>query len=145
MQVVKYMFQPHGDDRGQLISLEEFNDIPFRIKRVYYMYDTVPEVVRGHHAHKKLQQILVCVHGSCKIRLDNGHEKKVVALEKPYEGLYVSNNMWREMFDFSPDAVLMVFASELYDESDYIRDYDEFLKLVDKPETDNKNTDSEEI
>ena len=130
MQVVKYMFQPHGDERGQLIALEEFNDIPFRIKRVYYMYDTVADVVRGHHAHKKLQQILVCVHGSCKIRLDNGKEQKVVALEKPYEGLYVANNMWREMFDFSEDAVLMVFASELYDESDYIRDYDEFLKFV---------------
>lgn len=129
MQVVKYMFQPHGDERGQLVSLEEFNDIPFRIKRVYYMYDTVPEVVRGHHAHKHLQQILICVHGSCKIRLDNGKEKKVVALEKPYEGLYVANNMWREMFDFSEDAVLMVLASELYDESDYIRDYDEFLKF----------------
>lgn len=132
MQVVKYMFQPHGDDRGQLISIEEYNDIPFRIKRVYYMYDTVADVVRGYHAHKKLQQILVCVHGSCKIKLDNGREQKVVALEKPYEGLYVSNNMWREMFDFSKDAVLMVFASELYDESDYIRDYDEFLKFVEE-------------
>lgn len=132
MQVVKYMFQPHGDERGQLISLEEFNDIPFRIKRVYYMYDTLSDVVRGHHAHKKLQQILVCVHGSCKIRLDNGKEKKVVSLEKPYEGLYVSNNMWREMFDFSEDAVLMVFASEVYDESDYIRDYDAFLKYVEE-------------
>ena len=140
MQVVKYMFQPHGDERGQLIALEEFNDIPFRIKRVYYMYDTVADVVRGHHAHKKLQQILVCVHGSCKIRLDNGKEQKVVALEKPYEGLYVANNMWREMFDFSEDAVLMVFASELYDESDYIRDYDEFLKFV----KENSNDDSEE-
>lgn len=130
MQTIKYTFQPHGDDRGQLVALEEFVDIPFRIKRVYYMYDTVSDVVRGHHAHKKLEQILVCVHGSCKIRLDNGREKKVVALEKPYEGLYVANNMWREMFDFSPDAVLMVFASELYDESDYIRDYDEFLEFV---------------
>lgn len=130
MQVVKYMFQPHGDERGQLIAIEEQKDIPFAIKRVYYMYDTGEGVVRGHHAHKKLQQILVCVHGNCKIRLDNGTEKKVVALEKPYEGLYVSNAMWREMYDFSPDAVLMVFASELYDESDYIRNYDEFLKYV---------------
>lgn len=137
MQVIKYMFQPHGDDRGQLVSLEEYNDIPFRIKRVYYMYDTVPDVVRGCHAHKKLQQILICVHGSCKIRLDNGKEKKVVALEKPYEGLYVSNNMWREMFEFSKDAVLMVLASELYDESDYIRDYDEFLRFIEKS-TDDK-------
>jgi len=124
------MFQPHGDDRGQLVALEEFRDIPFQIKRVYYMYDTVPDVVRGHHAHKALEQILICIHGNCKIRLDNGIEKKVVPLEKPYEGLYVANNMWREMYDFSPDAVLMVLASELYDESDYIRDYDEFKKYV---------------
>lgn len=130
MQVVKYMFQPHGDERGQLIALEEYNDIPFRIKRVYYMYDTIKGVVRGHHAHKSLEQILVCIHGSCKIRLDDGKEKKVVYLEKPYEGLYVANNIWREMYDFSPDAVLMVLASEIYEEKDYIRDYEEFLKLV---------------
>ena len=130
MQVIKYMFQPHGDDRGQLVALEEFKDIPFQIKRVYYMYDTVAGVVRGKHAHKKLEQILVCIHGSCKILLDNGIEKKVVNLEKPYEGLYISNDMWREMYDFSEDAVLMVLASELYDESDYIRNYDEFLAMV---------------
>lgn len=132
MQTIKYTFQPHGDERGQLISLEEYKDIPFHIKRVYYMYDTLADVVRGHHAHKSLEQILICIHGSCKIRLDNGDEKKVVALEKPYEGLYIANNMWREMFDFSPDAVLMVLASEVYDESDYIRDYDEFLEFVGK-------------
>ena len=130
MQVVKYVFQPHGDERGQLVALEEFKDIPFEIKRVYYMYDTVEGVIRGHHAHKSLEQILICIHGSCKIKLDNGTEQKVIPLEKPYEGLYVSNNMWREMFDFSPDAVLMVLASELYDESDYIRDYSEFLRFV---------------
>lgn len=130
MQTIKYTFQPHGDNRGQLIALEEFNDIPFRIKRVYYMYDTVADVVRGHHAHKKLEQILVCIHGSCKIKLDNGREKKVVVLEKPYEGLYVANNMWREMYDFSEDAVLLVLASEVYEESDYIRDYEEFLEFV---------------
>ena len=130
MQVVKYVFQPHGDERGQLVSLEEFNDIPFKIKRVYFMYDTEKNVIRGKHAHKNLEQILVCIHGSCKILLDNGREKKIVPLEKPYEGLYVASDMWREMFDFSSDAVLLVFASELYDESDYIRDYDEFLRFV---------------
>lgn len=127
MQVIKYFFQPHGDERGQLVALEEFKDIQFRVKRVYYMYDTAKGVTRGYHAHKCLQQILICIHGSCKIRFDNGREKKGVPLEKPYEGLYVSNNMWREMFDFSPDAVLMVLASEFYGELDYIRDYDEFL------------------
>ena len=127
MQVVKYVFQPHGDERGQLVALEEFKDIPFEIKRVYYMYETGKTVRRGFHAHKNLQQILICIHGSCKILLDNGSEKKIVPLEKPYEGLYVSNDMWREMFDFSEDAVLLVLASELYDESDYIRNYDDFL------------------
>ena len=130
MQTIKYTFQPHGDDRGQLIALEEFNDIPFKIKRVYYMYDTGEGVRRGFHAHKSLEQILVCVHGSCKIHLDNGKETKEILLEKPYEGLYIPNNMWREMYDFSPDAVLMVFASEIYDEKDYIRNYDDFLKEI---------------
>lgn len=130
MQVIKYVFQPHGDSRGQLVALEEFKDIPFKVKRVYYLYDTAKGVTRGFHAHKSLEQILVCIHGTCKILLDNGTEKKIVPLEKPYEGLYISNTMWREMFDFSPDAVLLVLASELYDESDYIRDYDEFLKYI---------------
>lgn len=132
MQVIKYVFQPHGDERGQLVALEEFKDIPFEIKRVYYMYDTAKNVTRGYHAHKNLKQILICIHGSCKIRLDNGKEKKVVPLEKPYEGLYVDNNMWREMYDFSDDAVLMVLASEFYNEDDYIRDYDEFLKFIEQ-------------
>jgi len=130
MQIIKYAFQQHGDERGMLVALEENNDIPFKIKRVYYMYDTKDGVRRGYHAHKKLEQILICIHGSCKILLDNGTEKKVVSLEKPYEGLYVSNSMWREMFDFSSDAVLMVLASEVYQEEDYIRNYEEFLKFV---------------
>ena len=135
MHVIKYVFQPHGVDRGQLIALEEFKDIPFAIKRVYYMYDTAQGVVRGYHAHKTLEQILVCIHGSCKIKLDNGKEQKVVLLEKPYEGLYISSNIWREMYDFSVDAVLVVLASQLYDESDYIRDYNEFLKMVEENQT----------
>lgn len=130
MQIVKYAFQQHGDDRGMLVALEEYNDIPFEIKRVYYMYDTKEGVHRGFHAHKDLEQIMICIHGSCKIRLDNGREKKIVSLEKPYEGLYLPGNIWREMYDFSPDAVLMVLASKLYDESDYIRDHDEFLRSV---------------
>lgn len=130
MQVIKYVFQPHGDERGQLVALEENIDIPFAIKRVYYMYDTVKGTVRGKHAHKSLEQILVCIHGSCKVLLDDGKERKVILLEKPYEGLYVANSMWREMYDFSDDAVLMVLASDFYDENDYIRDYDQFLFYV---------------
>ena len=132
MQVIKYAFQQHGDDRGQLVALEEGKDIPFEIKRVYYMYDTGDGVRRGYHAHKSLEQILICIHGSCKILMDNGEEKKIVSLEKPYEGLYISNNIWREMFDFSPDAVLMVLASDFYNEEDYIRNYEDFLEFVKK-------------
>ncbi len=137
MQVIKYAFQQHGDSRGQLVALEENKDIPFEIKRVYYMYDTGEGVRRGFHAHKSLEQILICIHGSCKILMDNGSEKKIVSLEKPYEGLYINNNIWREMYDFSPDAVLMVLASDFYKEEDYIRDYDEFLKLVQETKDNN--------
>lgn len=132
MDIKKYVFQPHGDARGELVAIEEFKDIPFRVKRIYYMYGVGQDVTRGYHAHKALEQVLICIHGSCKIRLDNGKEKEIVALNKPNEGLYVANNMWREMFDFSEDAVLIVLASQLYDEADYIRDYNEFLEFVNK-------------
>ena len=130
MHVIKYVFQQHGDERGMLVALEELKDIPFEIKRVYYMYDTKENVHRGFHAHKSLEQILICIHGSCKILMDNGVEKKVVSLEKPYEGLYIANDIWREMYDFSADAVLMVLASDFYKEEDYIRDYDVFKKMI---------------
>ena len=132
MGIKMYTFQRHGDDRGMLVALEEMKDIPFNIKRVYYMYDTIEGVRRGFHAHKCLEQILVPIHGSCKIHLDDGTETAEVVLDKPFEGLYISNAVWREMYDFSPDAVLMVLASEYYDEKDYIRNYDEFLKYIGK-------------
>ena len=132
MEIIKYRFQRHGDERGMLVALEDSTDIPFAVKRVYYMYDTKEGVRRGFHAHKSLEQILISVHGSCKIHLDNGNETAEVLLDKPYEGLYVGSNMWREMYDFSPDAVLMVLASEYYEEDDYIRDYEQFLHSVGK-------------
>ncbi len=127
MDVTTLTFRSHGDARGQLIALEEFKEIPFAVKRVYYIYDTASGVTRGLHAHKTLEQILVCVHGSCKIRLDNGREKEVILLDSPDKGLYIGHDMWREMFDFTPDAVLLVLASQPYDEADYIRDYEDFL------------------
>lgn len=132
MHVIKYVFQQHGDKRGMLVALEEEKDIPFEIKRVYYMYDTKEGVRRGFHAHKSLKQILICIHGSCKVLMDNGKERKIVSLEKPYEGLYIENDIWREMYDFSSDAVLMVIASDFYNEKDYIRDYDVFLSEIKK-------------
>ena len=115
---------------GNLVPIEGGRDIPFDIKRVYYIYDTIEGVRRGFHAHKQLEQILICIHGSCKILLDDGKEKEVVELSTPIEGLYISNDMWREMFDFSSDAVLMVLASNYYDENDYIRDYESFKEFV---------------
>lgn len=130
MQITKYTFPPHGDDRGQLVAIEAMKDLPFEIKRVYYIYDTLTDVRRGFHAHRNLQQILICVSGSCKIHLDDGHETAEVLLDKPSEGLYIANDMWREMYDFSEGAVLLVLASEYYDEADYIRNYDAFLAYV---------------
>lgn len=130
MQIKTYEFPPHGDDRGQLIALEELRDFPFDVRRVYYIYDTLPDVRRGFHAHRHLEQILVCVHGSCKIHLDDGHETAEVLLDRPTLGLYIANDMWREMYDFSGGAVLLVLASEYYDEKDYIRNYDDFIAMV---------------
>lgn len=134
MEVKLYQFPPHGDDRGQLVALEEHKDLPFAVKRVYYIYDTLPGVRRGYHAHRCLEQILICVSGSCKIHLDNGHDTAEVVLDKPTEGLYIANDMWREMYDFTPGAVLLVLASEYYDEKDYIRNYADFLELVKEKE-----------
>lgn len=123
-------FKEIGDDRGNLISLESRKNIPFDLKRVYYIYDTLSDVVRGLHAHRDLQQVLICVAGSCKITLDDGASREEVTLSSPSEGLLVRNLVWREMHDFSEGCVLMVLASGYYDESDYIRSYDEFLSEV---------------
>jgi len=130
MEIKTYRFPPHGDERGQLVALEAMEDIPFQVKRVYYIYDTLPGVVRGKHAHRCLEQILVCVHGSCKVALEDGQERREILLDDPTLGLYISNDTWREMYDFSEGAVLLVLASEHYDEADYIRDYARFLDMI---------------
>ena len=121
-----------GDERGSLIALEENYNTPFAIKRVYYIFGTKEGVRRGFHAHKELKQLAICVSGSCKFHLDDGKEKKEVSLASPAQGLLIEGLIWREMYDFSPDCVLMVMASEHYDESDYIRDYDGFFKEVNR-------------
>lgn len=123
-------FDKHGDERGTLIALEQNRNIPFEIKRVYYMYETDKYAIRGGHAHRELQQVLICVHGSCKVLLDDGEKKQVIELKSPECGIYINSVIWREMYDFSEDAVLMVVASELYDETDYIRDYQDFLHKI---------------
>ena len=121
-------FPPLGDDRGSLVALEGNKTVPFDIKRVYYIFGTQPGVARGFHAHKALKQVAVCVTGECRILLDNGIEKASVWLDSPTKGMVIREMVWREMHDFSPDCVLLVLASEHYDESDYIRDYESFLK-----------------
>jgi len=123
-------FQPLGDERGSLVALEGNKSVPFDIKRVYYIFGTKEGVSRGFHAHLNLKQVAVCVTGSCRFVLDNGKQREEVVLDKSTIGLLINDLTWREMYDFSPDCVLMVLASEHYDESDYIRDYQEFLKAV---------------
>jgi dTDP-4-dehydrorhamnose 3,5-epimerase-like enzyme len=119
-----------GDNRGSLISIESKIDIPFEIKRVYYIFGNKNNVRRGFHAHKNLQQVLIAVSGSCKILLDSGQNREEILLDSPKKGLLIKNFMWREMFDFSADCVLLVLASEHYDEKDYIRDYNQFLNTI---------------
>ena len=123
-------FPPLGDDRGSLVALEAHKTIPFDIRRVYYIFGTQAGVARGFHAHKALKQVAVCVTGSCRMLLDNGKQKEEVWLDSPTKGLLIEGLVWREMHDFTPDCVLLVLASEHYDEADYIRCHEDFLKVV---------------
>ena len=127
-------FSPLGDERGSLVALESNSSVPFDIKRVYYIFGTKEGVSRGFHAHRHLKQLAVCVTGSCRFVLDDGLSREDIVLDDSTKGLVIEDLTWREMHDFSPDCVLLVLASEYYDEDDYIRDYDEFLRAV-KDET----------
>lgn len=120
----------HGDHRGKLVSLEGNKNIPFEIKRMYYMFDTLPNESRGFHAHTKLEQIIIAMDGACRFVLDDGKSREEVLLNRPDIGLYIGPGMWREMHDFSYGCKLVVLASEYYDEKEYIRSYDDFLKSL---------------
>lgn len=115
---------------GNLIALESSKVIPFDIKRVYYIYDVPHGVKRGFHAHKTLEQVLVCLNGSVKIRCCDGVTDTVIVINKSDVGLYIGPGVWHEMFDFDEKTVLISIASEYYNENDYIRDYEEFLKYI---------------
>lgn len=119
-----------GDDRGQLVAIEENKQVPFDIKRIYYIYGTEQGVTRGFHAHKELNQVAICVSGSCKMLLDDGENKSTILLDNASKGVGIPPMIWHEMHDFSDDCVLLVLASEHYDESDYIRDYKTFIASV---------------
>ncbi|WP_312604565.1 sugar 3,4-ketoisomerase [Kosakonia cowanii] len=119
-----------GDARGALVVVEQKKDIPIEIKRVYYMFDTASDVRRGFHAHKKLTQIAIPVKGSCRFLLDDGKSVENVLLDSPTIGLVIEPMVWHEMYDYSDDCVLMVLADDYYDESDYIRSYDDFKQMM---------------
>ncbi len=122
--------QIHGDQRGKLVSLEGNKNIPFEIKRVYYIFDTLPDQDRGMHAHKNMEQIVIALDGACEFVLDDGKTREKVLLNRPDIGLYIGKNMWRVMKNFSYGCKLMVLASDYYNEKEYIRNYDEFLKSI---------------
>lgn len=124
-------FSPYVDEEyGTLVPIEEMGDIPFSLQRVYYIYDVPQGVRRGFHSHIDLQQVLVCVKGSVKILVKTPFEEEDILLNSPAQGLYVGPFVWREMYDFSEDAVLLVMASKLYAPEDYIRDYAHYEKLA---------------
>ncbi|CAA6812463.1 MAG: dTDP-6-deoxy-3,4-keto-hexulose isomerase [uncultured Sulfurovum sp.] len=123
-------FKTLGDERGSLVAIEEGYNAPFDIKRVYYIFDTKQGVKRGFHAHRNLKQIAIAVKGSCTFVIDNGKTREEKKLISPNQGLFIEGLIWREMKRFSKDCVLLVLASEHYDESDYIRSYDKFLEEV---------------
>lgn len=119
-----------GDERGNLISLEETENVPFEIKRVYFIYNTDTTIKRGMHAHRDLKQLVLCVKGSCKFLLDDSKKKVEILLDQPNRGLLIEGLIWREMFDFSSDCILIIFANKHFNEQDYIRDYEEFVKIA---------------
>lgn len=125
-KIFRLSFKQLGDTRGKLISTESNVNIPFNIKRVYYMYNTVIGAERGFHAHIDLQQVAICTSGSCKIDLEYANGNESFILDSPEIGLYMGGLVWSEIRDFSDDCVLMLLADELYSEEDYVRDYQEF-------------------
>ena len=128
-------FADFGDERGNLVVIEgDGMDIPFDIKRVFYIYGSDSEVVRGSHANRETEFLLVNVSGTSKVRVDNGSEEMIVELNKPRMGLYLPSMLWKDMYDFSADSVLLVLASRHYDGNEYIRDYEEYLKEIGKQE-----------
>lgn len=123
-------FDVLGDERGQLVVLEAMKNVPFDIKRVYYLTGTKPDVPRGFHAHKELEQVAVCVSGKCLMIMDDGVRREEVWLDSPSKAIFIDKMVWHEMHRFSPGCVLLVIASDLYDENDYIRSYSDFVGMV---------------
>ncbi len=124
-------FQQCGDERGHLVIAEGGKEIPFEIKRVFYMYGSDSNVVRGQHANKKTEFVLINVAGSSKVKVKDGEGNEAIfCLNRPHTGIYLPTMVWKDMYDFSEDSVLLVLASEHYDSNEYIRNYDEFVEII---------------
>lgn len=123
-------FTIKGNYEGNLVPIEGKQDIPFDIKRVYYIWGTKFDAVRGNHAHRKLEQIIICIAGSCDFILDDGNHRETVHLSSPNQGIYIKHDIWREFTNFSKDCIVLVLASEHYNELDYIRNYDQFKQEI---------------
>ena len=124
-------FAQHGDDRGHLVVIEGMKDVPFEIKRAFYIYGSDPEVVRGQHANRESEFVLINVAGTSKVKVKDGEGNEAIfCLNRPHTGIYLPTMVWKDMYDFSSDSVLLVLASTHYDAMEYIRDYDEFVKEI---------------
>lgn len=119
-----------GDERGHLISLQKGNNCPFEVKRAFYIFDTKPGIARGAHANRNSEFMLIPINGSCKVRIDDGSSSETVKLSDPHKALYLDKMLWKEMFDFSYNAILLVLTNTLYDEKEYIRDYNEYINVI---------------
>ena len=125
-------FADLGDERGKLVVVEGAQAIPFEIKRVFYIYDSDAAVIRGQHANRESEFVLINVAGKSKVRITNGSEELIVELNEPMMGVYIPKMIWKDMYDFSPDSVLLVLASTHYDNKEYIRSYEDYLKEINK-------------
>ncbi len=133
MSLVEWVdLKPISDSRGSLVAIEGGRTVPFDIRRVYYLYGLDPALPRGFHAHRELRQVAICLAGRCRLILDDGAQRQDAVLDRPDRGLLIDRMVWHEMSDFSDDCVLMVLASDHYDEADYIRDHDTFLTAVEQ-------------
>lgn len=125
-------FPDLGDERGNLVVVEGGSAVPFSIERIFYIYGSDGEVVRGKHANLRSEFVMINVSGTSRVKVDNGYESRIIELDRPRMGLYLKSMVWKEMYDFSPDSVLLVLSNEHYDPEEYIRNYDDYLKLVRK-------------
>ena len=121
-------FPDLGDERGKLVVVEGEDSVPFEIKRIFYIYGSDDTVKRGQHANRESEFVLINVSGTSKVRIDNGHSEAIIELDRPRMGLYIPKMVWKDMYDFSEDSVLLVIASTHYDGNEYIRDYNSYLE-----------------